>query len=618
MKNWRLPGRKRGIQKSIDRYDITGKGSVLVKNSRFAALLLACMLVLSWASCRNAFAETSGDALEWWQRTNVYEVYVNSFQDTDGNGYGDIQGVTRRLDYLKSLGVGAVWLTPVFVSPMEDNGYDVADYYAINPLYGSNEDMDALIEEAGRRGMRIVMDLVYNHTSDQHEWFKESMQSRDNAYSDWYIWRDAKPDGSAPTNWRSIFGGSAWAWCESRQQYYLHTFAPSQPDLNWENPDVRQALYDIANYWVNKGVGGFRMDAIPYIKKPAVFKDGTPDGTDGMADVHAMTVNSPGILDFLHEFRQQVQDGTDIFTVGEANGVGPDDLSDWVGSDGVFDMIFSFDHFVDGDNWRVEKQWKLTDVKKALTASQTATAEEGWCPVFFENHDKPRSIDSYFPEDADSVLAGRAMGTVLLTLRGTPFIYEGEELGYANVAWPSIDDYNDLNSRSQYNSALSEGYTESEALSIVHRHSRDNARTPMQWNAEANAGFTTGSPWLAVHDDYTLENAEAEAADPASVLAWYLTLVDFRQDNEVLVNGDYREIAVSSEQIYAFTRENGDDKLLIAVNFSGSDAPVDLSDSGVKSSSDMEILLSSYDDTDKTGHRPDALRPYEAIIARIG
>ena len=588
-----------------------------VKHSRYAAMMLACVLILSWISCLNSFAESSEDALEWWQKTNVYEIYVNSFQDTDGNGYGDIQGVIRHLDYLKSLGIGAVWLTPVFVSPMEDNGYDVADYYTINPLYGSNEDMDALIEEAGQRGIRIVMDLVYNHTSDQHEWFRESMQSRDNAYSDWYIWRDAKPDGSAPTNWRSIFGGSAWTWCESRQQYYLHTFASSQPDLNWENPDVRKALYDIANYWVDKGVGGFRMDAIPYIKKPAVFSNGLPDGWDGMSGIHAMTVNTPGILDFLHEFRQQVQDGTDIFTVGEANGIGPNDLPDWVGSNGVFDMIFSFNHLIGSDNWSVVKPFKLTDIKKALTASQEVTADNGWYPVFFENHDIARSINCYFPEDADPILAGRAMGTVLLTLRGTPFIYEGEELGYTNVAWPSIDDYNDLSSKNQYNSALSDGFTEAEALSFVHRLSRDNARTPMQWNAEVNAGFTTGTPWLPVHDGYISENAEAEAADPASVLAWYLTLVDFRQANEVLYDGDYREIAASSEQIYAFTRENEVDKLLIAVNFSGAEAPVDLTGSGIGSFEDVEILLSSYDDIEATADRPEALRPYEAIVARI-
>ena len=580
-------------------------------------MILLCALILAIASFTNVFAESGTDGLLWWQKTNVYEVYVNSFQDTDGNGYGDISGITRRLDHLQSLGVGAVWLTPVFVSPMADNGYDVADYYTINPLYGSNADMDALIEEAGKRGIRIVMDLVYNHTSDQHEWFQESRKSRDNPYSDWYIWRDAKPDGSEPNNWRGIFGGSAWTWSESRQQYYLHTFAAAQPDLNWEKPDVRQALYDIANYWVDKGVGGFRMDAIPYIKKPADFSDGEPDGSDGMVGIHAMTANTDGILDFLHEFKRNVQDGTDIFTVGEANGVHAEDLPDWVGKDGVFDMIFSFDHLPGGDEWCNVKPLALTDIKRALTDSQAVTAENGWYPIFFENHDKPRSIDSYFPEDADRVLAGRAMGTVLLTLRGTPFIYEGEELGYVNVAWPSIDDYNDLNSRSQYEIALSEGYTEDEAMGFVHQYSRDNARTPMQWTDGTNAGFTTGTPWLPVHDDYQTENAAAEASDPASVLDWYYTLVDFRQANDVLVDGDYCEIAASSEQVYAFTREDEDEKLLVAVNFTGDDVTVDLSEAGVDSIADAEILLSSYEDIAEAEARTEALRPYEAIIVRV-
>lgn len=582
-----------------------------------AAMTLLCVLVMAVASFPGALAESDPEALLWWQKTNVYEVYVNSFQDTDGNGYGDIPGITSRLDHLKALGVGAVWLTPVFVSPMEDNGYDVADYYTINPLYGTNADMDELIEEAGKRGIRIVMDLVFNHTSDQHQWFLESKKSRDNAYSDWYIWRDAKPDGSAPNNWRGIFGGSAWTWSESRQQYYLHTFAAAQPDLNWENPEVRQALYDIANYWVGKGVGGFRMDAIPYIKKPADLSDGTPDGSDGMVNIHTMTANTEGILDFLHEFKQNVQEGTDIFTVGEANGVHPDDLPDWVGANGVFDMIFSFDHVPGAAVWCEAKPWPLTVIKKALTDSQEVTADNGWYPIYFENHDQPRSINNYFPEDADKTLAGRAMGTVLLTLRGTPFIYEGEELGYVNVAWPSIDDYNDLNTRSQYEIALSEGYTEEEAMGFVHRYSRDNARTPMQWNDEPNAGFTTGTPWLPVHDDYLTENTEEEASDPASVLEWYYTLVDFRQANEVLIDGDYNEIAASSEQVYAFTRENEAEKLLVAVNFTGEDVPVDLSEAGVESVATAEVLLSSYDDLVETEARAEMLRPYEAIIVKV-
>ena len=586
-----------------------------MKYRNIVVMMLIIALVASFAA--GASAAPEGEGLAWWQKINAYEVYVNSFQDTDGNGYGDINGIAQRLDHLESLGVGALWLTPVFVSPMADNGYDVADYYNINPLYGSNADMDALIEAANEKGIRIVMDLVYNHTSDQHEWFLESSKSRDNPYSDWYIWRDAKPDGSEPNNWRGIFGGSAWTWCEARQQYYLHTFAVAQPDLNWENPDVRQALYDIANYWIDKGVGGFRMDAIPYIKKPADFSDAEPDGPDGMVSIHNMTANTDGILDFLHEFKRNVQDGTDIFTVGEANGVHAEDLPDWVGSNGVFDMIFSFDHLQGGDPWCAAEPRALTDIKQALSDNEAVTAENGWYPIFFENHDQPRSIDSYFPEDADRTLAGRAMGTVLLTLRGTPFIYEGEELGYENVAWPSIDDYNDLSSKSQYEIALSEGCTEDEAMDAVHRYSRDNARTPMQWNEASNAGFTTGTPWLPVHDDYDEQNAEEDATEPASVLEWYYRLVDFRQANDVLIGGDYNEIAHSSEQIYAFTREDADEKLLVAVNFTGETVAIDLSEAGVQDAHDAQVLLSSYAGIDEAEARADSLRPYEAIVVKV-
>ncbi len=588
----------------------------MTKLKKQIACALICLLVLSCVPIADAFAESGADDLSWWQKTNAYEVYVNSFQDTDGNGYGDINGVTEHLDHFRTLGVGALWLTPVFVSPMKDNGYDVADYYTINPLYGSNEDMDRLLEEAGKKGIRIVMDLVFNHTSDQHEWFQASMKSRDNAYSDWYIWRDAKPDGSVPNNWRSIFGGSVWTWCEARQQYYMHTFADSQPDLNWENPKVRQALCDIASYWVDKGVGGFRMDAIPYIKNPEGYPDGEPDGSDGMVSVHAMTANTEGILDFLHEFKDKVQEGTDIFTVGEANGVSPEDLPDWIGAGGVFDMVFSFDHLNDKEIYCEENDWSLKDLKKALSDSQAATAENGWYPIYFENHDRTRSINNYFPEDADPTLAGRAMGTVLLTLRGTPFLYEGEELGYENVAWPSIDDYNDLNAKSQYEIALERGFSEEEALGFVQRYSRDNARTPMQWNGKAQAGFTTGTPWLPVHDDYRTENAEAEAADPASVLQWYITLVNFRKANDVLIDGSYTEINAASDQVYAFLRENGDEKLLVAVNFTGENAPVDLSEAGIDSAEDAAVLLSSYENIDEAGANAEMLRPYEAIVVR--
>ncbi len=394
------------------------------------------------------------DTLKWWQQTAVYQIYPRSFQDTTGSGEGDIPGVTRHLDYLRKLGVGAIWLTPVYPSPMVDNGYDISDYTAIDPRYGTMADMDTLIAEGKKRDIRIVMDLVYNHTSDRHAWFQESKRSRTNDKADWYIWRDAKEDGSAPTNWRSIFGGPAWTWCEERQQYYLHTFAVEQPDLNWENPAVRQALYDAANFWIDKGVGGFRIDAIVYIKKPAVFADGPVDGADGLSSIHKMIANTPGILDFLHEFRRNVFDGHDIFTVAEANGVTPADLPRWVGKDGAFSMLFEFSHtnleFPDDEVWCRAETWPLTKLKKALSDSQQATAANGWYPIFFENHDQIRCVNRYFPEGTDKQKAAKAMATILFTLRGTPFIYEGQELGMANTAFARIEDYNDISTHGQY------------------------------------------------------------------------------------------------------------------------------------------------------------------------
>lgn len=556
--------------------------------------------------------------LAWWQKVNAYEIYVNSFQDSDGDGYGDLNGIRQRLEYLEKLGVGAVWLTPVYESPMVDNGYDVADYYKINPQYGSMEDMDRLISEANEKGIRIVMDLVFNHTSDQCEWFQESAKGEENEYSDWYIWRDAKPDGSEPNNWRSIFGGSAWTWCEARQQYYLHTFPSAQPDLNWENPEVRQALYDVANFWLDKGVGGFRMDAIPYIKKPAEFSDGTPDDKDGMASIHDMTANTDGILDYLHEFKEKVSEGKDIFTVGEANGVAADQLSEWVGENGVFDMIFEFSHvnleFSGAEVWCKARDWSLADLKKALTDSQEATKDNGWYPIFFENHDKPRSIDHYFPDDADPVLAGKALGTVLMTLRGTPFIYQGQELGMRNVDWESIDAYNDLNSHSQYKTALAEGFTEEEAMEFVHQFSRDNARTPMQWDDSEHAGFTTGTPWLPVHENYEKVNTEAGQGDPESVLSWYQKLAALRAETPALIDGAYEELFKDSGEIYAFTRGDDNDKLLIVVNFTGQPVTFDKAEAGLEGNEAAEILLSSYEGADSA---LGTLRPYEAQIISL-
>ena len=546
-------------------------------------------------------------ATHWWQNTAVYQIYPKSFNDTHGKGTGDLKGITEKLDYLKSLGAGALWLTPVYPSPMVDNGYDISDYCGIHPDFGTLADMEELIAEAKKRGMRIVMDLVYNHTSDEHPWFLESKKSRTNAKSDWYIWRDAKEDGSAPTNWRGIFGGSAWTYSEERGQYYLHTFAEAQPDLNWENPEVREALFAAANFWLAKGVGGFRIDAITYIKKPAVFTDGEPDAADGMTSVHDMTANTPGILDFLHEFRARVFDGHDIFTVGEANGVTPEELPLWVGENGVFSMLFEFSHvlvpYEGGECWHKALPWPLTKLKRALTASQHATAKEGWFPIYFENHDRARSVDYFFPKGADKKLAAKALAAVLFTLRGTPFIYEGEELGMTNVAWDSIDAYDDISSHGQYALALEDGFSKEEALGFVHFNSRDNARTPMQWTAERHAGFTSGTPWLPVNENYPTLNAAAEEKDADSVLHFYRHLAKLRETIPALLDGVYEELLEENEQIYAFSRTLGKTCIKTAVNFSTKDAALPAGFlRGMR-------LAGSYADAPTT-----SLRPLEAVI----
>ncbi len=539
---------------------------------------------------------------DWWKRTIAYEIYPSSFCDSNGDGIGDINGITSKLDYLKSLNVGALWLTPVYASPMVDNGYDVSNFYEINPLYGTMADMENLIAEADKRGIKIVMDLVFNHTSEECKWFKESKKSRSNPKSDWYIWKDK------PNNWRSIFGVPAWEWNEERKQYYLHTFAKQQPDLNWENPDVRRALYDIANFWIKKGVGGFRIDAIPYIKKPASFAGGKPDASDCLVSIHTMTVNTEGILDFLQEFKKNVTEGKNVFTVAEANGVGPEDLKYWVGEKGAFDMLFEFGHLHDVEIWCKPTPFGIMDFKKALIASQKATATNGWYPVFFENHDKPRCINNFFSEEVasdktKSKLAAKAIATLMMTLRGTPFLYEGQELGMTNVQWDSIDKYDELNTRAQYNMALKEGHSKEQAMAFVNRFSRDNARTPMQWNASKNAGFTAGKPWLSINENYTKINVEAEENDSQSVLNFYRTLIKLRSEKKPLHEGNLTVHAPEHEQMLAYSRG---DSITILVNLSDSEATYDENLVSVK-----KLLITSYGD--KQNIRG-TLRPLEAVI----
>ena len=546
--------------------------------------------------------------MAWWQKTIACEVYPKSFLDMAGQGTGTIAGITAKLDYLQKLGIGAMWITPCYKSPMVDNGYDVQDYYAIDPSFGTMADMDELIACGKKRGIRIVMDLVFNHTSEECSWFVESRASRDNPKADWYIWRDAREDGSAPTNWRSIFGGSAWEWCEERGQYYLHTFAKQQPDLNWECPEVRKALFDIANWWADKGVGGFRIDAITYIKKPPVFEDGPADGEDGLYPVHAATANTPGILDFLHEFKTAVRDGRDIFMVGEANGVAAEELDQWVGENGVFDMLFEFSHMHvpmgAAEIWCRPVTWELTDLKRALAASQAATVSNGWYPAFFENHDQPRSTVNFFRCGGPLAEKAKVLGTVLLTPRGTPFIYQGEELGYGNAEWKSIDEFDDVQTKAQYDFAKGEGLSDAEALAACVRFRRDNARTPMPGDASEAAGGATVKPWLPVHDDYATCNVAAQEADPDSVLAWYRSLVKLRLGNDVFLAGDWHELMADDEQVMAFERTLGDVRAVTLANFSDEPATYD---AGLVEG--LEQLVGSMGDA-TTGE----LRPLEAVV----
>lgn len=552
----------------------------------------------------------------WWKHTIAYEIYPSSFQDSNGDGFGDLNGITRRLDYLQSLKVGALWLTPVYASPMVDNGYDVSDFYKINPLYGTMEDMDRLIAEAEKRNIKIVMDLVFNHTSEECKWFKESRSSRDNPKKDWYIWKDpiitVAEDGSEhrdpPNNWRSIFGVPAWTWCEERQQYYLHTFAKQQPDINWENPDVRKALYDIANFWIRKGVGGFRIDAIPYIKKPTDFANGNPDAGDGMVSIHTMTVNTHGILDFLQEFKTNVTEGKNIFTVAEANGVGPNDLKYWVGEKGAFDMLFEFGHLHDVEIWCKPSPFGIMDFKKALIASQKATAKNGWYPVFFENHDKPRCVHNFFSptvakDPKQNKMAAKAIATLLMTLRGTPFLFEGQEIGMTNVQWNSIDKYDEVNTKAQYNLALQEGFSDTEAMEFVNRFSRDNARTPMQWNDSSNAGFTTGKPWLGINENYLNINVASEEQDENSVLNFYKKLIELRQNTPALNGEDLEIILDDHPQVMGYKRS----EYTVLVNLSEEEVILDATILENK-----KKVISNYEDNLSQG----SLRALEAVVSR--
>ena len=538
---------------------------------------------------------------QWWHSSVVYQIYPRSFNDSNGDGIGDINGIREKLDYLKELGIDVIWLSPVYKSPNDDNGYDISDYCDIMDEFGTMEDMDNLLKEANERGIKILMDLVVNHTSDEHKWFIEAKKSKDNEYRDYYIWRDPV-DGHEPNDLGSTFSGSAWQYDETTGQYYLHLFSKKQPDLNWENEKVRNEVYKMMNFWVDKGIGGFRMDVIDLIGK-------VPDDM--------ITGNGPKLHEYLQEMNKAALEGNDLLTVGETWGATPEVAKLYSNPERhELSMVFQFEHIgldqIEGkEKWDV-KPLELLDLKKVLSKWQTELEGQGWNSLFWNNHDLPRIVSRWGNDKEYRVLSSKMLATLLHGMKGTPYIYQGEELGMTNVRFEDINDYNDIESLNMYKDRLSKGYTHDEIMESIYAKGRDNARTPMQWDNSENAGFTTGTPWLAVNKNYDEINAKQCLEDENSIFHHYRKLINIRKNNDTIIYGDYTLLCPEDENIFAYTRELNGDKILVVCNFY--DKEVTFNFNGDFNHAD--ILLSNYNDSSTLNERL-KLRPYEAIMERV-
>ncbi|MGP1908567.1 glycoside hydrolase family 13 protein [Metabacillus sp. JX24] len=546
----------------------------------------------------------------WWKEAVAYQIYPRSFMDSNGDGIGDIRGIISKLDYLKDFGIDVIWICPIFSSPNADNGYDISDYQDIMADFGTMEDFDELLAEVHKRDMKLILDLVVNHTSDEHPWFIESRESKDNEKRDWYIWRDGK-NGKEPNNWESIFSGSAWEYDEKTDQYYMHVFATKQPDLNWKNQDMRQAVYEMINWWLDKGIDGFRVDAISHINKKEGFPDlPNPNGLDFVSsfDYH---MNVEGIMEHLSELKAQTFARYDIMTVGEANGVKLEQAEDWVGdTNGIFNMIFQFEHLGLWDNG-LEGSVDLVKLKETLTKWQKGLDGNGWNALFLENHDQPRSVSTWGDDKDYLVESAKALGAMYFMMQGTPFIYQGQELGMKNVHLPSIDDYDDVAMKNLYRIETAKGRSHEEIMEIIWHKGRDNSRTPMQWNDEKNGGFSTGTPWFGANENYKETNVEKQLKDENSVYHFYKKMIDLRKENDVLVYGTYDLILPKDKQIYAYTRTFEGKTALIISNISNKNAFYQYS--GLPLSSD-NLVLQNYE-TDKHNHTTSfTLKPFETRV----
>ncbi|MCP3741339.1 glycoside hydrolase family 13 protein [Rossellomorea sp. BNER] len=548
----------------------------------------------------------------WWKEAVGYQIYPRSFQDSNGDGIGDLKGIIERLDYIKTLGIDVIWICPMYKSPNDDNGYDISDYQDIMEDFGTMEDFNHLLAEVHNRGMKLIIDLVLNHTSDEHQWFIESRSSKKSPKRDWYIWKDGKA-GKEPNNWESIFGGSAWEYDEETKQYFLHVFSTKQPDLNWENKEVRKALYDTVNWWLDKGIDGFRIDAISHIKKRAGLPDMPNPKKKKYVSSFDMHMNQKGIHTFLQEFKDHTYANYDVMTVGEANGVTADEAELWVGKEnGKMDMIFQFEHL---GLWDAETNPDLdiVELKKVLTRWQKGLENDGWNALFIENHDKPRVVSTWGNDEEFWKESSTSMAAMYFLMQGTPFIYQGQEIGMTNVQFPSIEDYDDVAIKNLYRMKKEEGIPHESIMEIIWASSRDNSRTPMQWSSDKNAGFTKGNPWMKVNPNYKEINVEAQEKQADSILSFYKKLIQLKKNHEVFTYGQYELLLPKDKQIFAYTRTDDFEKMLVVTNLSKEGATFTFEDNALKNGN---LLLNNYP-VDKEEECTLTLQPYEARVYKI-
>ena len=545
----------------------------------------------------------------WWKESVVYQIYPRSFMDSNNDSIGDIKGITSKLDYLKNLGIDVIWLSPVFKSPNDDNGYDISDYEDIMDEFGTMSDFDELLSEAHNRGIKIIMDLVVNHSSDEHKWFVEARKSKDNPYRDYYIWRDGK-DGSTPNNWDSIFSGSAWEYDEETNQYFLHLFSKKQPDLNWENENLRQAVYSMMKFWLDKGIDGFRMDVCNLFSKA----EGLPDiGEEGPEGIY---MNGPKIHDYLHEMNKEVLSKYDIMTVGETPGVSPKHARDYVGEDrDELNMVFHFElmDLPNASDKFYKKPYKLTDIKNIFMKWYDGLENIGWNSLFMNNHDQPRMVSRFGNDSKYRIESAKMLATLIHTFKGTPYIYQGEEIGMTNICFDDIKKYRDIETINYYNEKI-KNEDEKSLIERIKITSRDNARTPMQWDDSLNGGFSKSTPWIDVNPNYKQINVKESVEDSNSIFNYYKELIKLRHNNDTIVYGDVKLIYPENESIFAYTRNLDDEKLMLVLNFYENEIDFKIPDN--IDINKLETILSNYKDK-IIKNETIKLRPYEAIVYKV-